>query len=696
MIQYLITAIIDIVVGVLAISKKENPAAKALGFTVCCLGLWSLELYFLTSIKDLQLLDTLFHITRWGMFLAPSIFTLLAWRLLGSRSKAFKNIIIIPSFVMSFLLAFGNFFIFPSVLIEAEGGYLPKPDLIFYAFAAYFIWCFFGSLALVAFSYKSSLNREKQRLKWVLITLFVCFLIGILLIGTMPNSFYLSKLMGPISNIIFVAFLFYTTIQHNLMDFRLALSVGLSKAILLGFFIWLYFVVTSVVGDHTESVGGVLVLLLFVALILEAYPRLLKWILPNAKKILVKHGYEFDQVKADTEIALRNAITFSMMLEVLDHLFLKILRLNNYKILMIQKNLDAVSDENNPRLSSLPFEVITEDNVLVAYCAQQTQLVMADEMPANMRNEMEKHHAGLCFPVFSGQKILAAVLIGEPTHFAYYRYDDMKIFEWLQTELEQVLNRLIRLNSMQDQLGEAKKTLSMLSLMNHYHHDIKAPFAIIDGILSNDIYDRDKQRDIVLAQVERGSKLIATMASILGGHHRRRIQSCALESLVQDCLYLFEKSFDKVEYELGGIPDIKGDAEDLKILFINLIKNAAEARRDNEDLTIKIKSWVENSNAYFSISDNGTGMTEKQLANLWEPGFSVKKFGNGIGMQAIKRIVDEHNARIEVKSEVAKGSEFTLCFYASQVVHENENERKTKDELAERRAANQIEKRNIQ
>jgi signal transduction histidine kinase len=165
---------------------------------------------------------------------------------------------------------------------------------------------------------------------------------------------------------------------------------------------------------------------------------------------------------------------------------------------------------------------------------------------------------------------------------------------------------------------------------------------------------------------------------------------------VHDCLYLFEKSFDHIEYELGGIPDIKGDAEDLKILFINLIKNAAEARRDGEDLTIKVKSWVENNNAYFSISDNGTGMTEKQLENLWEPGFSAKKFGNGIGMQAIKSIVDEHNAHINVKSEVAMGSEFTLCFFASQIAHESDNTDKTKDELAERRAANLLEKRNSQ
>ena len=696
MIQYLITAIIDIVVGVLAISKKENPAAKALGVTVCCLGFWSLELYFLTSITDMKLLDTLFHLTRWGMFLAPSIFTLLTWRLLGSRSNTFKNIIIIPSLIMSFFLALGNFFIFPSELIKTEGGYIPKPDFIFYAFAVYFVWCFLGSLVLVAFSYKSSLSREKQRIKWILITLLVCFLIGILLIGAMPKSFYLSKLMGPISNIIFVAFLFYTTIQHNLMDFRLALSVGLTKAILLGFFIWLYFVVTSVVGDHTESVGGVLILLLFVALILEAYPRLLKWILPNAKKILAKHGYEFDQVKEDTEAALRNSINFSMMTEVLDHLFLKVLKLTNYKILMIKQQVESVDGDINNRLSSLPFELINENRPLVTYCTEQAQLIMADEMPETIRHEMEKHKAGLCFPVLLEEKTLAIVLVGEPTHFSYYRYDDMKVFEWLRTELEQVFNRVIRLNNMHEQLGEAKKTLSMLSLMNHYHHDIKAPFAIIDGILSNDIYDRDKQRDIVLAQVERGSKLIATMAGILGGHHRRRIQSCALEKLVEDCLYLFERSFDHIEYELSGIPDIKGDAEDLKILFINLIKNAAEARREGEDLTIKVKSWVENNNAYFSISDNGTGMTETQLANLWEPGFSAKKFGNGIGMQAIKRIVDEHNAHIDVKSEVAKGSEFTLCFFASQIAHEDDNTDKTKDELAERRAANLLEKRNSQ
>lgn len=695
MIQYLITALFDLGLAGLAFSKKDNPAAKALAFLLFSLSIWLIELFFLTTITNAELLNILFHITRGGMFLIPFGFALLTWRLVGSRSNVFKNVFIIFGAFFSVGLWLYNMFIAPSTLKETESGYLPELDITYYLFIGYLIWCFVGSIILVCVSYKSSSSREKQRLKWLLITLLVSFSCGLIVLFTMPTGleFYLSKFVGVITNVVFVSLLFYSTIQHNLMDFRLALSVGLSKAILLGFFIWLYYVVTSVVGDHTESIGGILVLLLFVALILEAYPRLLKWILPNAKKMFVKHGYEFDQVKVDTENALRNSITFSMMLEVMDHLFLKILRLNNYKILMIHNNLDSVTADNIPRLTGLPFEIITEDNLLVAYCAQQTQLVIADEMPENIRKEMEKYNAGLCFPVFSENKAIAVVLVGNPTHFSYYRYDDMKIFEWLKTELEQVLNRLIRLNSMHDQLGEAKKTLSMLSLMNHYHHDIKAPFAIIDGVLSNDIYDRDKQRDIVLAQVERGSRLIATMASILGGHHKRRIQFCSLETLIQDCFYLFEKSFDKVEYELSGVPEIKGDSEDLKILFINLIKNAAEARRENEDLIINIKSWTESGNVYFSISDNGIGMTDNQLANLWEPGLSAKKFGSGIGMQAIKRIIDEHNARIDVKSEIAKGSAFTLCFFVTQVVRDDTENGNAKDELAERRVANHIEKR---
>lgn len=695
MVHYLVTCLVDFAIVFLALSKRNNPAAKALALTAFSMGLWSMELFLLTIIQDLPTLTLWFHLTRWGMFFIAPCIALLVWNLIGGKSKIFLYFTVIPSFIFAATISLANLLIFPSELIPATGGYLPKVDAIFYCFAIGFIYCLLSTISFGALKFKSATHREKQKIRWLLATIILILVLGAISIYLVKYKFYL-KLVGAIANIGCISLLFYATVQNHLMDVRSAVSMGMARTLILAVIIWGYFYIVELIGGLNESIGGAAVMIVFVVAVLELYPRLLKWILPSAKKILGQQNYELHQVKEETKKAFNDSLSFKMMMDVLDHLFINILKINNYKVLMIQSNEESANDENINLLNNLPFKIVATDDPLVTYCAQQTQLIMADEMPDTMRGEMEKYRATLCFPVTSENKILAIVLVGEATHSRYYRYDDMKIFEWLKAELGQVLERLIRLNSMQNQLGEAKKTLSMLSLMNHYHHDIKAPFAIIDGILSNDVYDRDKQRDIVLAQVERGSKLIATMASILGGHHRRRIQSCALESLVQDCLYLFEKSFDKVEYELGGIPNIKGDAEDLKILFINLIKNAAEARRDNEDLTVKIKSWLQNGNVYFSISDNGTGMDEKQLANLWEPGFSVKKFGNGIGMQAIKRIVDEHNARIEVKSEVAKGSEFTLCFFASQVAHENEDEDQTRDELAERRAAQQMERRNIQ
>lgn len=693
--QYLITALFDLCLAGVAFSKKNNPAAKALAFLLLSLSIWLLELFFLTTINNQQLLDLLFHVTRGGMFFIPIGFALLTWKLIGSRSIKFRNFFVIPGAFVSSALWFLNMFVFPSELKVTDSGYLPELDAIYYCFMGYLVWCFGGSIGLVMLSYKTSPAREKQRLKWLLITLLVSFSCGLVVAFSMPTSmgYYLSKFIGVITNVVFVSLLFYSTIQHNLMDIRLALSLGLTKAILLASFIWAYFVVTAVVGDNTDTIGGGVSLLIFLVFMLEAYPRLLKWILPNAKKILVQNGYDFDQLKAETETDLKNSINFSMLFEVLDHLFIKSIKVANYKILMLHQNSDASAHDGNPRITGAALDFIAEDSHLVSYCASQTQLIMADEMPALLQEEMKKHSASLCFPVFSENRVIALVLVGNPTNFSYYRYEDLKIFEWLKAELGQVLGRLNRLNHMQEQLGEAKKTLSMLSLMNHYHHDIKAPFAIIDGVLSNDIYDRDKQRNIVLEQVERGSRLIATMSSILGGKHKRRIQPCSVEALIQDCLYLFENSFDKVEYDFKATPKIKGDAEDLKILFINLIKNAAEARRDNSELCLHVKSWIDYGNVYFSVRDTGTGMTDQQLAHLWEPGNSSKKFGNGIGMQAIKRIVDEHNAHIQVTSTLDQGSEFTVCFYATQIAYELPDNEPTKDELAERRASYFVEKR---
>ncbi|MFL0802237.1 MAG: GHKL domain-containing protein [Agarilytica sp.] len=663
MAHYLVTAVIDFIVAIIALSKTGNRSAKALSLTSFSLGLWSLELFLLTVVQNVDLLSVLFHITRWGMFLIPPSLALLAWMLIGGRSRLFFNVVVLPGFIVSISLSVLNAFFLPSTLEPAQGGYLPKIDLIFFVFAGNFVWCLVGSVFESIASFRSATYREKQRVKWLLIILLMTLSTGVASMLLVKYDFYL-KLVGATTNITFVSLLLYATVQHHLMDLRLALSVGLARAVLLTTVVWSYFFISSVIGDINQSTAGILIMLLFIVFVLEAYPRALRWVLPNTKRLIAGNSYEFESVTGEAQKALNSSIDLKGLMRVTDTLMKHITRVKHYYLYTVE---DGDLHEVTPRAQFISEE---DRKILLDYCREHKGLIISDETPAEVQYVIMSSGANACLSVFYDGRVVAIVLVGPSLDQSYYRYDDIRVFEWLGFELGQVINRIDQLDEMQDQLGQAKKTLSMLGVMNHYHHDIKAPLAIIDGVLSNDIYDKDKQKDIVLQQVERGSQLITTMAGILKGERKRKLQSLSLSEVVKDSVFLFSQGIDEVNYLFGDTPNINGDAEDLKILVINVVKNAIEARNESQRLVVTISTWQSESDGhvYLSFSDTGVGISSDLLDVLWDETVSSKAQGNGIGMQAIKRIADEHFAEIEVNSEVGSGCEFVFKFPRSIVV----------------------------
>ncbi len=672
--QYLITALINFALAVFALKKRNDLAAKALAYTLFCASAWAVELYLLSTLEKGELLDTLFHLTRCGMFLIPPCFALLTWRLVGGRSPYFLNMVVRPVFLLSFLLGVSNLFFFRTPLVATEAGFLPKIDGIYYAFIVSFFWSFIGALSFSLLSYKSSTNREKQRLKWLLITLVTCFIGGATNLFFMPHDFYLSRYVGSAINIVFVALLFYSTIQHHLMDIRLALSVGLSRVILLGFAVWFLYWFMSTIGQLEQSSPGFFVLAIVLVVMLEVYPRLLQWLLPNAKKLFDTDGYDYEKTRSQFRDTLHEIVSLADLVRVLDYYLLQILKIDNYSIALVESDSTQAMHAFGERNQSKNLFLIKSDNTLLSYCKGKESIVLSDEATIEFQEEVSRHNALISFNVEHESESNALVLVGASKGFSYYRYDDIRMFEWLRQELGPVIHRISQLVQMQNQLGEAKKTLSMLGVMNHYHHDIKAPLAIIDGVLSNDIYDKEKQKDIVLQQVERGSRLIATMAGILKGERKRKIQAVSLHEIVQDSLFLFGLSSNQVTYSFSeNIPSIRGDSEDLKILVINIIKNALEAKRDNVLLHITIKTYINDKHVCLSFADTGKGMPSHQLSNLWAEFTTSKEYGSGIGLQAIKRIADEHFAEIDVHSELGKGTEFTFKFPVSIAIEDTQD-----------------------
>ena len=100
------------------------------------------------------------------------------------------------------------------------------------------------------------------------------------------------------------------------------------------------------------------------------------------------------------------------------------------------------------------------------------------------------------------------------------------------------------------------------------------------------------------------------------------------------------------------------DATQIQQVLVNLVKNASQAMTTGGTLTLQTG---ENSDAvWVSVTDTGGGIPQEQLNRIFEPFYTTKKKGSGLGLMIVQRIVRAHNGRIELESNVGKGTTFRV------------------------------------
>jgi len=106
------------------------------------------------------------------------------------------------------------------------------------------------------------------------------------------------------------------------------------------------------------------------------------------------------------------------------------------------------------------------------------------------------------------------------------------------------------------------------------------------------------------------------------------------------------------------------DPEKIHLAFLNIIINAVEAMpEENGELSITIYSVEEDH--FVEIKDNGSGISEENMQRLFEPYFTSKRNGMGLGLASTLNIIQSHNAHIDVKSEIGAGTSFIISFKKS-------------------------------
>jgi signal transduction histidine kinase len=248
---------------------------------------------------------------------------------------------------------------------------------------------------------------------------------------------------------------------------------------------------------------------------------------------------------------------------------------------------------------------------------------------------------------------------------------DKKVLEYQQL-LQLRIEELNNANKELIQMRRHEKFAATGRIARRIAHEVRNPLTNIDlaiGQIKSEMNYVDENANMLFGMVSRNSKRINQLITELLNATRfseLNYQPVSVNTIIDDALELAKDRIALANIHIeknysSHMCDISADAEKLKIAFLNIIVNAVEAI-EGEGGLIKIVTKTEESTCVVEISDNGVGMDEAALGKLFEPYFTTKQKGNGLGLANTQNIILNHKGNIHVESTPGKGSTFIIKF----------------------------------
>ena len=179
------------------------------------------------------------------------------------------------------------------------------------------------------------------------------------------------------------------------------------------------------------------------------------------------------------------------------------------------------------------------------------------------------------------------------------------------------------------------------------------------------IKDLDKLKELVGVARNEVSRLDLIITQFLRAIRPSKPEFvvCRVEDILKEILTLLKQEIQdrKVEVEIivnGTLPGVSVDRNQIKQAFFNVIRNAVQAMQEGGGLKITLSS----SDQYLSISfrDTGIGIKREDFGRIFEPYYTTKSGGSGLGLMIVQRIIQDHGGQIEIVSKPDAGTTFTI------------------------------------
>lgn len=324
------------------------------------------------------------------------------------------------------------------------------------------------------------------------------------------------------------------------------------------------------------------------------------------------------------------------------------------------------------RTASQPTEPLTADTEL-AVVQLPGEPAAAVSFLQVWRTALPPAHPILALGHWTGKGTVAKLLRAGATDYLPYPCQTQD----LEIRLLVLRNSTVRLaQELENRVAEAQRLETLSALAGSLAHDFNNLLAAILGNAEVAMLDPSLSGSTrySLEQIDRASRHAAELTRQMvtySGRPEPGFQRVSLAELVRDMAEILRASISRlcrVEFDFAPrLPLLLGEPSQLRQVVMNLLVNASEAMAPSGGvIRVAVRTATRNGQRrlILEVSDSGVGIPRGHQKRIFDPFFSTKRSGRGLGLAAVQSIVSSHGGEVRIESEPGRGSTFRLEFAA--------------------------------
>ncbi|MFH1868636.1 MAG: ATP-binding protein, partial [Candidatus Omnitrophota bacterium] len=684
-----LTALTGISVGTFVFSKNPKGPVNRTWFGLSTsLAFWSIFLAFMFNSKTAPGALLYARISQIGLILLPALHLHFIISLLNYSGNKRRIVYLCYSISVIFLIYnFTPYLVDKALYANIVGSYYPQAGplysyyIIFYTLAAVY------TLYLMLKSFASEKGLIRNQIAYLL-TFSVAGFAAVS--STFPLSYGVE--FAPVG--IYFMWLYVLTMAIVIVRYQLTgISIAVTR---IGIFLLVYLIILGIpflVADRfrpllIENMGQSWWLFpLLLMVVFAASGPFLFYNLERKAEIRLRKK-EILAHKALNRLAL-NMMRFTRLetlLKLIVHHVVKIMRLDCASIYLKDeiskdyclKATRSASDKTAPLDKFSQHSSLVQDIILrrVPIRAEELRYSLVAKLSPHIKklqNELGKAKAVIIIPAFKKGSLFGFLALGAKRDNSIFTQDDVDTFATLT---EQSISAIENAHSYEelintrDQLIKVERLATLGKFSSEVAHEIKNPLQGIKAFaeLITQKYDdegfREKFSRLVTTEIDRIDKFVRQLVKVshpllpnFGTVDLNKSLDSVLELMSND---LENNNISvKKQYEIPPI-SIEADKDQMKQVFLNLIANAMDAMKSTETKTLALSTSSSSSQAVIRITDTGCGIPKDSLHSLFNPMFTTKEKGSGLGLSIVDTIIRNHKGKITVESETGKCTTFTI------------------------------------